>query len=144
MSPTAELDPGVLAEAGLQAELHRLEQMCVGLRGAAIATNDGLAMCARGVLLPDEASAAAAFVLGEVASHLQLLRAGRLREVMAWTDTGPCYIARISSMPYVIALFASAATPAGALRHAGALASARLAPLLAGLGEPLQNTTEPS
>ena len=127
------LAEGLSLEARLHAELCRLHELCDGLQGAAVATNDGLALCTLGSLLADTTAATAAFLIDELNTHLGVLRVGSAREVAVWTDAGPWYMARINSLPYVIALFAGPAVPVAVLRHAGALAASRLAPTLAAL-----------
>lgn len=119
----------------LQAELHRLHETCAELQGVAVATEEGLALCTLGSLWPEAACATASFLINQLNTHLGMLRAGRAREVLIWTDSGPWYIARIASLPYVIALLGAGGTPAAGLRHAGALAAARLVGVLASLAE---------
>lgn len=128
-----QLAEGLSLEACLHAELCRLHELCAGLQGAAVATTDGLSLCTLGSLLPDTTAATAAFLIDELNTHLGVLRVGSAHEVAVWTDAGPCYMARINSVPYVIALFAGPTVPVGMLRHAGALAASRLAPVLAAL-----------
>ncbi|RUR71243.1 hypothetical protein EJP67_29785 [Variovorax guangxiensis] len=122
-------------EIQLQSEMRRLHEMCSDLRAAIIATDDGLPLCTSADSLSDVACATAAFLLSWLNTHLGILQAGHAREVMIWTSSGPCYVARIASLPYVIGLFADGQAPAAALRHAGALASKRLVPVLASLAE---------
>jgi len=129
----AHLAEGLSLELRLHGELRRLHELCDGLQSAAVATDDGLALCSLGSLLPDTASATAAFLINELNTHLGVLRAGSAREVAVWTDAGPWYMARISSLPYVIALLAGPMVPVAVLRHAGALVANRLAPTLASL-----------
>ncbi len=124
----------VMPEARLRAELDALHAECAGLQGAAVASGDGLALCATGLLGSDTASAAAAFLLGEIDVHLTMLRAGPVREALVWTDAGPWYLTRVGRLHHVLLLCASE-TPAAVLRHAGALACARIEPLLASLTE---------
>ncbi|MGJ7505485.1 MULTISPECIES: hypothetical protein [unclassified Variovorax] len=131
----SDLHESTSLDAHLQAELRRLHEMCHDLQAAAIATDEGLALCASGSELPDVACATAAFLLNWLNTHLGMLQVGGACEVMIWTSSGPCYIARIASLPYVIALFAAGQMPAAALRHAGALASSRLVPVLTPLTE---------
>jgi predicted regulator of Ras-like GTPase activity (Roadblock/LC7/MglB family) len=131
-------------DARLQAELQRLHEKCPGLRGAAVATDEGLPLCTLGSLAPETACATAAFLINELDAHLGLLQAGRAREVLIWTGDGPCYIARVASLPYAIALLAAGRMPAAALRRAGAQACARLAAVLAPLGaRPIEKETAP-
>jgi hypothetical protein len=131
-SPLPAAD-GLTLEVQLQVELRRLFDLCDALAGAAVATNDGLVLGALGSLLPETASATAAFVLNELDAHLGVLRAARTQEIVVWTDAGPWYFARIGGLPFVIVLFARPEAPAGMLRHAGSLAASRLTPALAAL-----------
>ncbi|HLO93363.1 MAG TPA: hypothetical protein VK195_03535 [Burkholderiaceae bacterium] len=113
----------------LNTELQRLRECCAGLNGATLSTQDGLSLSVMGELPCEATAATAAFLLNEVDVHLNLLRAGCVREALVWTDAGPWYLTRIGELPYVLLLCATAA-PAAALRHAGTLAAAHLHPLL--------------
>jgi len=122
-------------EGMLVNELERLVEACPGLEGAALASTDGLALAATGALHPDILSATCTFLMEQMNSHLGRLRIGLAREVLVWTDAGPWYFSVIGHLPCLLALHAAPGVPAGLLRHAGALGSARMAELLPALTE---------
>ncbi|WP_343637230.1 roadblock/LC7 domain-containing protein [Roseateles sp.] len=133
-APAAPLEAARPLEDLLAWELRRLADQCPGLLSTAIASRDGLALAATGIVQPDALSATSAFLLDEMDTHLRPLREGAgAREVLVWTDSGPWYFSAIGALPYLLALHAAPHVPAALLRHAGAQGCARMTALLAPL-----------
>ncbi|TDM05957.1 MAG: hypothetical protein C4K60_14865 [Ideonella sp. MAG2] len=129
---SAKADPTDPSER-LSDTLSSLPAICAQVSGAAVATSDGLALAVTGELRGDEAAAAAVFLMDELEAHLGLIRQGRIREMLAWTERGHWYLTRVGDLPFVLVLGAEPASPAGLLRHAGQAIIPELIPVLQGL-----------
>jgi predicted regulator of Ras-like GTPase activity (Roadblock/LC7/MglB family) len=91
---------------------------CPALHGAVVATHDGLVLGATPSFEGDTPAAAAAS-----------LSVHQVHECLLWADVGVWYMCRLAN-GHVLLAHAADGTLAGALRLAGQIAAAQLAPLL--------------
>lgn len=104
-------------ESELQAILAGLQSSCAELRGAAIATVEGLMISACGDLATDIAPATASFLLDSLDQHLSLIAESRTTETMIWTENGVWYLARLNGGRHVLILRADPMTYPAQLRY---------------------------
>jgi predicted regulator of Ras-like GTPase activity (Roadblock/LC7/MglB family) len=102
---------------------------CPALHGAVVATHDGLVLGATPSFEGDTPAAAAASLSVHLEQDLTLLMPAQVHECLLWADVGVWYMCRLAN-GHVLLAHAADGTLAGALRLAGQIAAAQLAPLL--------------
>lgn len=121
---TSEASPASIADV-----LAQFAADCPALKGAVVATPDGLLLGASSSFRGDTPAAVAVSMIGRLEHDLRLLMPTNMRESLLWADVGVWYMCRLPAGQVLLAHTAQD-TMAGALRLAGQVAAARLAPLM--------------
>lgn len=118
---------------GLLDVLRQLENDCGQVRGAVLATDDGLVLAATGCLGTDAAAASAAHLAENVERNLSLVISTHCAELLVWSASSVWYLTRLPGQ-CVLMVCASPDCHAGTLRLAASEGARRLAALVAMLG----------
>jgi predicted regulator of Ras-like GTPase activity (Roadblock/LC7/MglB family) len=115
----------VTEDQGLLEVLLQLARDCEPVRGAVLATDDGLVLAATGCLCSETAAASAAHLAHNVDQNLSLLVSTICSELLVWSPTLVWYLARLSGGG-VLMVCAGSDCHAGGLRLAASEAARRL------------------
>ena len=109
-----------------------LTQHCTELRGAAVATPDGLVLAATGIFVGDVPAASAAGLAVQMDSHLSFITPTVFKDSLIWTDTGVWCLMRLP-LGHLLLACSAATEHVGALRLAVLLAAQTLEPMLSSM-----------
>lgn len=102
---------------------------CPELKGAVVATQDGLVLAATASFNGDTPAACAASLSVHIADDLSYVQDSRFVESMFWTPPGIWYLARLEHKHLLLA-YSESSEHAGALRLAGQIAAQKINPML--------------
>jgi len=114
--------------------LAQFARNCPELRGAVVATHDGLVLASTERFSGDIPAACAASLSVHVDADLSFIQDTRFTETMFWTPPGIWYLARLEHNHLLLA-YSQSADHAGALRLAGQIALQQLNPMLTPLAQ---------
>ncbi|KHK49127.1 hypothetical protein PI87_27110 [Ralstonia sp. A12] len=106
-----------------------LTEHCTELKGAAVATPEGLMLAATGAFDGDVPAACAAGLAANIDSHLSFVTPSRFNDSLIWTDSGIWHLTRL---PYghLLLIWSSPEEHVGRLRIATHRAAQQLVPML--------------
>lgn len=102
---------------------------CTHLKGAAVATPDGLVLASTGAFDGDAPAACAAGLATSVDNHLSFLAPSRCNDGLVWADSGVWYLARLPN-DHLLLVWSGPEEQVGLLRLAVQRAAQQLAPML--------------
>ncbi|MCL1622592.1 hypothetical protein [Ralstonia pseudosolanacearum] len=108
---------------------------CVELKGAAVATPEGLVLAATGAFEGDVPAACAAGIAANMDSHLSFVTPTRFSESLTWSDAGIWYLSRLQQ-GHLLLVWSSPEEPVGRLRIAAQRAVQQLLPMLSSMEQP--------
>lgn len=107
---------------------------CPELRGAVVATQDGLVLAATPSFNGDTPAACAASLSVHIGDDLSHLIDHSFTESLVWTPPGVWYLARLGHKHLLLA-YSESAIHAGAIRLAGQIAAQQINPMLLPLAQ---------
>lgn len=111
---------------------NELTQHCPELRGAAVATLDGLVLAATGSFEGDAPAACAAGLAAHMDSHLSFVTPTVFKDSLIWTDAGVWCLTRLPD-GHLLLTCSAMMDNVGALRLAVQIAAQQLEPMLSSM-----------